>query len=162
MSTIIKTARFQTLQVQPDKVFSFPQGLIGFESYRDFVLIDRANKSLFFWLQSFSHPDLCFLLIESAKVLDSYKPVLSKEDNAFLQIKNGSEISFLSLVTVEDESHENIFINLKSPIALNPESRIGRQIILDEDCYPVRYPLKNLSNHSKTSKILETAVIKMK
>ncbi|MBI4972114.1 MAG: flagellar assembly protein FliW [Candidatus Omnitrophica bacterium] len=140
MSTVINTARFQSVKVQPDKVFSFPQGLIGFESHRDFVLIERNNQSQFSWLQSLSKPDLCFLVIEPSKVLGAFEPEISSEDKMSLETKNGDGISFLSLVSV-DESHQNIFVNLKSPIAINNAKKIGRQIILEDDQYPVRFKI---------------------
>jgi len=140
MSTVINTARFQSVKVQPEKVFSFPQGLIGFESHRDFLLIERNNKSQFLWLQSLSNPDLCFLVIDPKKVMDSFNPEISQEDRLSIEAKNGDVVSFLSLVLV-DESHENISVNLKSPIALNREKKVGRQIILDDERYPVRFKI---------------------
>ena len=140
MSTVINTARFQSVKVQPDKVFSFPQGLIGFESHRDFVLIERNGKSHFFWLQSLTNADLCFLVIDPKKVVDFFNPEISLEDKLSIEAKNGDAISFLSLVLV-DESHENISVNLKSPIVINCAKKIGRQIILEDDRYPVRFKI---------------------
>lgn len=160
MSQVIQTTRFRKVQIRPQKVLHFPQGLIGFESSREFVLIHDGDRKLFLWLQSIAQPDLCFLLVEPKRIVDFFEPALSQEDETLLEAKNGDKISFLSLVHV-DESHENIYVNLKSPIAINPSKRIGRQVILEDDRFPIRYPLKSKPKEAKKSEELESAVIKI-
>lgn len=140
MSTVVQSTRFQNVQIQPENVFSFPQGLIGFEMHREFVLIDKAKKKRFQWLQSLRHPDLCFLLIDPDQVVESFKPRLSQEEQSFLQARNGDSLTFLCLVSV-DEAHENISVNLRSPIVINFARRLGRQVILEDETLPVRFLL---------------------
>ncbi len=159
MATVINTPRFKGIQIQPEKIFVFPQGIIGFEAARDFVLIDRGNGNSFLWLQSLKNPDLCFLLIEPEKVIDAYHPELSSQDRIMLEASNGKDVTFLNLVTV-DESHENIYINLKSPIAINSEKRIGIQVILEDERYPVRHQLTTRLKSSGNAKKLEKSVVK--
>lgn len=158
MSSVIQTERFQNIQIQPESVMEFPQGLIGFESYRQFALLDGKRKEGgLFWLQSLApRSDLCFLLIEPERVESDYNPSVSGEDREMLGLSSGDAVAFLCLVTV-DKAHESICANLKSPIAFNFKKRIGRQLILEDARFKVRHLIKSSVNVGQGAKKLEPA-----
>ena len=50
----IDTQRFGTLELNPDQLFLFPQGLIGMESLRQWALLPDVDNPTVAWLQSAS------------------------------------------------------------------------------------------------------------
>ena len=55
----IDTQRFGTLQINPDELFLFPQGLIGMESLRQWALLPDLDNPSVAWLQSATpHPTM--------------------------------------------------------------------------------------------------------
>ncbi|MBI4398135.1 MAG: flagellar assembly protein FliW [Candidatus Omnitrophica bacterium] len=158
MAVVISTPRFKNVKIYPEKTLSFPQGIIGFENFREWVLIDRGNA--FLWLQSLTNPDLCFLSMEPQQVAPAYQPELSAQDKKVLETEDSKGLTFLSLITV-DVSHENIFVNLKSPIAINFRKKVGMQVILENGEYSMRYPLETWSRQSILCNQLEKSVVKI-
>jgi len=62
----VVTLRFGTLAVPTDELIHFPDGLPGFETSHDFVLLPvRPGLA---WLQSTDIPALAFLLVEPTRV----------------------------------------------------------------------------------------------
>ena len=49
---IIKTTRFGEVTIQNEDLLTFPEGLLGFQDLRTFVLLDDPNDDIFAWLQS--------------------------------------------------------------------------------------------------------------
>ena len=45
----INTKRFGEIEIDPKTKITFPGGLLGFASYKDFVLIDPNKKSPLKW-----------------------------------------------------------------------------------------------------------------
>ena len=49
---VIQTTRFGAVQLQSGDVIDFPEGILGFNDLRKFVLLDDPNDEIFAWLQS--------------------------------------------------------------------------------------------------------------
>ena len=153
MTSIVRTERFSEVAVKSQNIVLFPQGLIGYESYRDFVLIRSKQAPIFYWLQSLIRPDLCFLLVNPKRVWNRFNPRVSKEDRGVLQFKNGRSLpTYLSIVRV-DRRHRNIFANLKSPIAINSSRRVAKQVVVENEGYSVKFPIrKNAARKNRIRK----------
>jgi flagellar assembly factor FliW len=50
------------VDVDERQKISFPKGLLGFESFQDFVILD-AEREPFYWLQSLDKEQVAFILI---------------------------------------------------------------------------------------------------
>ncbi len=57
-----------------------------------------------------------------------------------LNIKDNKDVLVVNTVTLNSKL-ENITINLKAPIVINTNDKIGEQLILDNVDYPIKYPL---------------------
>lgn len=106
-------------------ILTFENGLIGFEYLKKFVLI-KTDDDLFYWLNSIERPEFCFPLI-GIRVIDENYPFMENFE-AFA-------------VVVFNKDPLKITINLKAPIYINQDSKIGLQKIIDDDKYPVDYKL---------------------
>ena len=59
----VQTKAYGELDVDERQLVSFPAGLLGFEQFKDYVLLDARQKP-FFYLQSLNVSELAFILID--------------------------------------------------------------------------------------------------
>lgn len=135
----INTRDFGPVSVEEDAVYTFPEGVYGFEEERTFAVFRQSIEGLdFLYLQSASALDPCFLIFEPWDLFPGYAPAISKEDLAALDASGADDLILLAIATVPSRVAE-LSINVKSPVALNPKTRKGRQVILQNTDYPIRY-----------------------
>ncbi len=125
---IWKNRQFGALEYESHHVVTFPDGLAGFEHSIRFLLVNDETSQPFLWLVSLEDPDLCFPMID---------PTILMPDYAVADAKNTTVLNMVSLRTpVEDST-----VNMRSPILVEHEQQIGRQIVLENDRLPFRRPL---------------------
>lgn len=135
----VNTKDFGQIAVEKDAVYDFPQGIYGFEEDRHFAVFSRTVEDLdFLYLQSMDHPVPCFLVFEPWELYPQYQPEVSKEDLTACGAATVDDLILLVIATIPS-SLEDLSLNMKSPIALNPKTKQGRQVILQNAAYPVRY-----------------------
>ncbi len=151
----VNTTRFGTINVKPDKVITFPQGILGFPEARRFILFPHGEESLFWWLQSLDDEDLAFVTISPAAVCsEEYSFKISDDMQEMLKIEEPSQVEVLLLVTISNDASKSVTVNLLGPIVINVETRLGAQLILDPVKYPVKYPITS----AKSPVVLKEAV----
>ena len=135
----INTRDFGLIQVEEDAIYEFSEGLYGFENEKRFAIFEKSFEDIsFLYLQSFRHLDPCFLVFEPWELYPDYQPFLSDDDMEACQADTVDDLIFLVIATVPS-SIENLSINIKSPVVLNPKTKKGRQVILQNKDYSVRY-----------------------
>ena len=60
----IQTQRLGAVEATPESFVTLPEGLIGFEDQREFVLVRPDTQTPFRWLLSFSNPELAFAVLD--------------------------------------------------------------------------------------------------
>jgi flagellar assembly factor FliW len=128
----IKTLQFGEINVEPDHVFVFDNGMLGFENLREFVLISEEETLPFKWLISMEEPEIGFPLLSPWHIDISYNP--GKEFDLERQV-------IFVVVTLEDEKGL-MTSNMKAPLVLNIEQQTGQQVILPTDKYSPNYVIK--------------------
>jgi flagellar assembly factor FliW len=68
-----------------------------------------------------------------------YDPRMSEEDLRFFDVASEKDLIFLVIATVPADDVRKLSINTKCPVVLNPLRMIGRQVILSNEAYSVRY-----------------------
>ncbi len=143
----IDTTRFGTIDVEPDKIITFPQGILGFPESKRFILFPHGSESLFWWLQSLDDGDLAFVTISpSAVCVEDYSFKISDDVQEMLKIEGPEQVEVLLLVTISGKPQQSVTVNLLGPIVINVETRLGAQLILDPVKYPVKYPITSAKN----------------
>ncbi|HYE69465.1 MAG TPA: flagellar assembly protein FliW [Anaerovoracaceae bacterium] len=135
----INTRDFGIVQVENDAVYDFPDGLYGFENDKEFAIFERSFEDIsFLYLQSTTNPLPCFLVFEPWDLCPGYRPALSKEDMVLCQADSIDDLIFLVIASVPSTIDE-LSINIKSPVVLNPKTKKARQVILVNPNYNVKY-----------------------
>lgn len=139
MKIKIKTREFGLIEVDEDAVYEFPEGVYGFESEKRFAVFSREIEGYsFLYLQSADNLVPCFLAFEPWDMCPDYQPEMSKEDLDSCQADNIDDLIFLVIATVPSKIEE-LSINIKSPVVLNPKTRKAKQVILQNPDYTVRF-----------------------
>jgi flagellar assembly factor FliW len=121
--------RFGDIEYDFTEVVSFAEGLIGFPEEKEFLLVRTPGASSFLWLQSIASPALAFLIVDPSIYVPAYRPWMEKEE---------SEQVFTT-VNIPHGHPEEMTLNLAGPIRIDPRSRTGKQIVLDNEAYTTRY-----------------------
>ena len=132
-------SRFGEIEYDPHKTIHFPEGLIGFEGLRDFVVIPNAKEGPLFWIQSADDPQIAFVLTDPTNFFLDYKVAPDASECSKLGIENQEESLTLSVVTVHQD--KSITLNLQAPILYAPQKNFGMQVILEKTKYESRTPL---------------------
>lgn len=138
---IITTYKFGDIEVNRNRVIHFPDGIIGFDHLKDYVLLHDEEKknSGVHYLQSVDDNEVAFVLIDPNTVVDEYKPEI--DSAAVDKIGNLTDENitvFVTLIIPEDIT--KMSVNLKAPIIINSETLIGAQVLTKND-YAIKTPV---------------------
>jgi flagellar assembly factor FliW len=124
----IDSPRFGTLQVEPSRIIEFPVGLAGFEDCKRFTLLHpEENEPPFFILQSLDDPAVAFHIADPALYGFNFDVELSEDEIELLQLKDPAAAAVVVILSKGDDGSGPVRANLKAPLVLNLESRLGLQ-----------------------------------
>ena len=130
-------SRFATSKVNPRDVLLFPDGLPGYETTKEFVLLDVPEQAPLKVLHAVNGSDTCFLVVDPKAVLPSYRCEPGSSDRLRLGADDDSALVWLAIVIVSDNGE--VAVNLRAPIVINPARMTGRQVMPNACVYPLRY-----------------------
>jgi len=133
---------FVPLQIQPENIFHFPEGVPAFESARQFIFFSKPDTPPFFFMQAIEPADLSFVCIDPFRICPDYRLNLSDADTEFLGLQRPEEAFVAAIVTIAPDP-SNITANLHGPVVMNMQTRVGRQVVCEGGGYPTRYRLWN-------------------
>src|ERR1700748_25286 len=99
----IQTSRFGSVSIEAEDVLTFPEGLLGFNELRRFVLLDDPSDEIFAWLQSCDEPGVAFPLLEPELFINSYKVQLTKHDLEILGLKTNETFRTFTIITIPSD-----------------------------------------------------------
>lgn len=135
----LESRHFGPLDVDDGQILYFPGGIPGFPRHRRFVVLERRQERPLRWLQAVDDPDLAFAVADPALLLPDYAPEFNTADLELLQLKDAGEAQLLAILVL-DPVPEKITANLRAPVVINPERKLGAQVILGEE-WPDKHPL---------------------
>jgi len=121
----VKTFQFGEIEYSHEKVINFENGLFGFENLKKYLFI-KPDEDLFYWLTSIESPDIAFPMF-GVRVLDENYPQEENHEAFGIVVLNTNPL--------------DITINLKAPVYINQNTKVGFQKIIDTDNYPLNYNL---------------------
>jgi flagellar assembly factor FliW len=134
----IRTTRFGPLDLEPEDVLRFPQGLLGFESCQDWVLLADAENSALGWLQSTTRPDVALAVVSPRRFVPENQLRVDRSELAPLALGKPDDGQVLLVVA---KHGSRITLNLKAPIVVHLARRVGRQVVANGEL-PLQYELQ--------------------
>jgi flagellar assembly factor FliW len=135
------TRHFGVLEIEEDKIISFPSGIIGFPRHNKFCLVNRPESLPYFWLQCVDQPEWAFVVLPIPVFKDDYQFRLSPAEIELLKFVNEDIPLILSVVVIPPDINQAT-VNLLAPIVINERERMGTQIINENGLYRARHLLK--------------------
>jgi flagellar assembly factor FliW len=134
----VRTTRFGTVEIAEDRVITFPKGLLGFADQRRFCLLEPAEDSAFFWLQSLDEPALAFVVTDPSFFVPEYSVPIRQEQMGELGL---ARLEDAQVFVIVNKVEQTLTGNLQGPLVINTVSRTGEQLVLAEKRWQMRHPL---------------------
>jgi FliW protein. len=137
----IDTEHFGRIEIKEDDVITFPEGLPGFEELHRFTLLNTGEElANVFWLQSIDRPEICFVVTDPFAVYNGYQVEINDDDAALLEITDPDSVLTLAIMVIPEDPRD-IRVNLKAPVVINLEKKLGKQVLQQNESLPIRYYL---------------------
>lgn len=130
----VETYLFGAVEVIPEKVINFPNGLVGFEQNKRFMLVHEADKAqpVSYTLQSLDDPTIAFQIVDPTTLGFNYELSLSDAENALLQTPAADDIAVMQVLFKQEEGGKaGISPNLRAPLVINTRLRVGLQKVME-------------------------------
>lgn len=134
----LETARWGVLEINPNETIHFPKGIPGFESCRQFAIFDADDTKPFQWLIDLDNPQTAFVIINPLLFRPDYKPKLFDNDLMEVGYTESDQLAFYAIVTIDDDPKKST-ANLQGPLLINLTKKIGKQIVVVDERYSVKY-----------------------
>ena len=146
----VETKLFGVIEIADDKVITLTRGLIGFPQMQHFTLIydeQKQNRGTIMWFQSLDEPEFAMPVMEPSSICEDYNPTVN--DELLSAIGELNDENLFVLVTIKVPSDiTKMTINLKGPIIINSDTRLGEQIIVEDDV-DMRFPIYDMLQSKK-------------
>lgn len=136
----VKTTRFGELELNPNDVITFNDGLLGFENLKKYFVVDPGDSTLILWLQSVDDEKIAFPIIEPKIFKPDYIAKLLPTDLNGLELESLQNAKLYSILTIPASVVE-MNANLKAPIVINSAKKVGKQIVLADSKLSVKHEM---------------------
>ncbi len=146
----LTTRIFGEIEIEDSKIIDFPNGIIGFPDLQKFTLMrdeDQAPNTIQ-WLQSIDEPNFAMPVMDPLVVCPDYKPLVDKTEVEAIGDLDDQDILILVTVTVPHDLAK-MTVNLKGPFIINTKDMKASQTIIDNDDYPVKFPIYDILQKNK-------------
>ena len=143
----VATKAYGPIEVNERQRISFPSGLLGFESFKDYVLMD-AERQPFYWLQSLDVEQVAFVLINPFLFRPDYEMNIDNEDLLSVVISDPGKALIFSIVTIPFDG-SSLTANLQGPLVINKDSRVGMQAVLTDSRWKTKHDIIAEMNQTK-------------
>jgi flagellar assembly factor FliW len=135
----VATKAYGLTDVDERQRITFPDGLFGFEAFRDYALLDAAQQP-FYWLQSMDVEQVAFVLVNPFLFRPDYEVNISNEELAEIGIDSPEKALIFSIVTIPHDGGP-MTANLQGPLVINRDARVGKQAILSDSRWKTRHDI---------------------
>ena len=127
---------YGAVEYSPEDLITFSDGIFGFPKLTDYLLLrmGEGDDDSILLMLSVEDPNVVFVLINPFFLCPDYSPSLAPQELDCLDVKDSGDLSYYVICVVRDEYLENT-VNLKCPVAINPQTRCGIQLILENGSY---------------------------
>jgi flagellar assembly factor FliW len=127
------------IRVPENQIIDFNEGLPGFPQERRLALLNVRLKSPLYYLQSVDNPETTFVLADPAALVPDFHPKNNANNMKELQAQRLEDLLALVILTIPPGQPGKITANLMSPILINPEKGLGKQVVIEKPQYSYQH-----------------------
>ena len=132
----IQTTRFGEIEIKPEDIINFPDGILGFPNDHEYVPIDEERATPFRMLQSTTVPQRAFIILDPRFSYPDYIFDVTFEDVVKFHCQNTDDLEVYAIVEIGGQT-----LNLQGPVVIDKNTKIGYQFILTDKRYTTREPI---------------------
>jgi flagellar assembly factor FliW len=134
----VTTKAYGLVDVDERQRITFPEGLFGFESFKEYILLD-AERQPFYWLQSLDVEEVAFILVNPFLFRSDYEVDINDDEMREIGVSSPEKVLIFSIVTIPAGS--SMTANLQGPLIINRETRLGRQAVLADPRWKTKHDI---------------------
>jgi len=139
----VATTRFGDVRIEADDILLFRGGLIGFEDLQHWVVLADGENDAVAWLQSMNRPETALPVVSPRRFIPGYQVRVEGRDVDGLQLSSSDQAYVLCVVSNDERS---LTVNLRAPIVINLDRRLGCQVMTSDE-QPLQRELLPLPVH---------------
>jgi flagellar assembly factor FliW len=137
----IESQALGPVTVSADRIITFPSGLPGFPEAHRFALVNDHLEPPFYCLQSVDNPSLAFVVADPAALVPEYRPKNGLNALKELRVSSPEDLQVLVTLTIPPGQTRAITANLMSPLLINSNQRLGKQVVIEKPHYSHQHPV---------------------
>ncbi len=135
----LKTKVKGIVEVEEKQLVTFPEGLLGFEKFTKFALIESEYEP-FIWLQSAEDSNLAFLMIDPFLICPEYEADIDDSTLNKIQVESPEDIIIMTLVTIPKDGSV-ITANFLGPVVINKKNKKCLQVVLNDNRWTTKFDI---------------------
>ena len=136
----LQTRQFGAIEVADEEILHAPKGLLGFEGFEKFILLDHQDSRPFRWLQSVDAPELSFVIVSPAIFFADYRVAVNAKEVADIKVNSPEDVEVYVIVTVPEDINQ-MTANLQGPVLINRKENLLKQLVLTDGSYSVQHSI---------------------
>lgn len=135
----LATKSGKIVDITDNQIFSFPNGLLGFENYKKFALIETENEP-FFLLQSLEEKNIAFFLVDPFLICNNYEADIDDDSLKTIQVTSPEDIIIMSILTIPNDN-STVTANLLGPVVFNKKNNKCVQVVLNDNRWTTKFDI---------------------
>ena len=144
----VETTRFGTVDVDANRIITFPAGLLGFTSFTKYALLQPDDDAAFFWLQSIDAPELAFVVTDPSLWMRDYQVPIRREQMDELGLDKLENAQVFVILNKHDRA---LTANLQGPLIVNVTNRHATQLVLADKKWTTRHEIVQLDEPARVA-----------
>ncbi len=125
----IKNSQFGEVEFEEKIIINFPEGIIGFEDLKRFIIIQDEDCEPFRWLISVDEPEVGFAILEPSFIVRDY----------YIRAGFDPKVYALFVIVTLSSDISKISVNLKAPVVIDKVKNLGKQVILENADFEISH-----------------------
>lgn len=142
----VETTRFGVVDVDENRIITFPTGLLGFSNFKRYALLQPDEDAAFFWLQSIDAPELAFVVTDPSLWVRDYQVPIRREQMDELAL---DKLENAQVFVILNKHGRTLTGNLQGPLVINIVTRNAMQLVLADKRWTTRHEIVQLSEPAK-------------
>ena len=140
----IESQALGRVTVPAERIITFASGLPGFPEAHRFALVNDHLEPPFSCLQCVDNPALAFVVADPTALVPEYRPKNGVNTLKELQVNSLEDLKVLVTLTIPPGQPREMTANLMSPLLINPELGLGKQVVIEKPHYSHQHPVLSL------------------
>ena len=137
---LIDSPRFGQIEVDEERIVTFPEGLLGFRDFKRYYFHEFAPGAALKWMQCVDVPALGFVVSDPLVFKPDYEAPVTTAQLEPLNLPDPADAQVWVILTIPEDPVK-MTANLQGPLVVNPHERLGAQIVLNEEGVTTKYPV---------------------